>query len=172
MKSKDFLRGYMDTMDKAAAIIGYYETMQKAAAKGLTTASHSELALRPEVKPQRSNGSSISPSMGSLMGNSRSSASFAPAVAESTSTARPGSSFDFGSVRGAKNQPWTGDEIRAATPEEMMTSRALGRPWYNPEAPRTMREAGSVAAEILSNLYAHGPSVSLRSDARTLEDFI
>jgi hypothetical protein len=75
-------------------------------------------------------------------------------------------------VRGAKVRPFTGDEIRSATPEEMLTSRSLGRPWYNQEAPKTLREAGTVAAEILSNLYAPRPSVALRTDASGIEHFI
>jgi hypothetical protein len=170
-------------VNKAASItrdyeyfLGYLDTLQKVAAKGitsdLTTLSHSESDLRPDTKPQRSQAPSISSSMRGLMGGSQSAASFSPAAAESTRTSTPGSSFDFGAVRGAKVQPWTGDEIRSATPEEMLTSRSLGRPWYNQEAPKTLREAGTVAAEILSNLYAPRPSVALRTDASGIEHFI
>lgn len=170
-------------VDKAASItrdyeylLGYVDTLQKVAAKGitsdLTTLSHSESDLRPDTKPQRSQAPSISSSMRGLMGGSQSAASFSPAAAESTGTSTPGSSFDFGAVRGAKVRPFTGDEIRSATPEEMLTSRSLERPWYNQEAPKTLREAGTVAAEILSNLYAPRPSVALRTDASGIEHFI
>ena len=170
-------------VDKAASIVrdydyllGYVNTLQKVAAKGitsdLTTLSHSESDLRPDTKPQRSQAPSISSSMRGLMGGSQSAASFSPAAAESTGTSTPGSSFDFGAVRGAKVRPFTGDEIRSATPEEMLTSQSLGRPWYNQEAPKTLREAGAATAEILSNLYAPRPSIALRTDARHIEDYI
>lgn len=174
--SKNASQGYIETLEKAAAIIafatGYEEAMQKAAAKGLTTASHSELAMRPEVRPQKSSGPSISPSMGSLLGGSRSMASFAPAVAESTSTARPGSGFDMEAVRAAEIPAWTGNDIRAATPEEMLHSRSvMNRPWYNPQAPRTNQETMDAVVGILSN-FTPGKGFGVKGNARHLEDFI